>query len=617
MRSRRVPFYAYLCVVGFLLLTTPLFSDDTQAFYAPPWPSSPPTDPTNCADRLAAYDFQQADQLPVRVWWIRDSADDATLAAKVMNEVTNNVWPALAKLFARTPLPDDYLPCNGGSADFDIYITNACCTTIPYLGTAGDNPKLPCGKTPVFIAVGAFGGDDRKLQRSLAHELTHAFINAYSPKGCLDPEYYWLNEATATWAIEYLYHDNNLEHDDAPGFLDMPFVPLEGLPASGHSLRDYGDYIFLFFMARRESPDVVRQIWEASESNDNSLAAVDSVIGGFQGQWPDFVGYNWNREPANYYLQWDQLESSAKPEEDDPVLLDPDGTHAFPLDGNIQHLAAKYYHFTFVSDDVRTVSFFNPFFQPRMPDAHVRAFVKIADQPWIQEDWSDRSGRTFCRDTRAERIQELVIMISNSQWSDRTSVLQPPWDPVLKVSNIGCWKWQGTITATTTWGDGTTERTQEEIVLDWNADPYLDPQIYPPLSWRFFHTESLNASWSVDGGNCAPQGSGSFNLDSTTINQFNDLTMHYFFDPRPVGGMNRQRQYEGLIILPEDLRYTINFTGSDPSCALNNYFQNGRTSSLFWTAGSIKVDTDGTHIQGTATGGSTVWDWDLHSQTEQ
>lgn len=44
----------------------------------------------------------------------------------------------------------------------------------------------------------------------------------------------------------------------------------------------------------------------------------------------------------------------------------------------------------------------------------MEALIKIEGQPWTTEDWTRLPDREFCRSKPAERIEELVIIFSNS-----------------------------------------------------------------------------------------------------------------------------------------------------------------------------------------------------------
>lgn len=60
---------------------------------------------------------------------------------------------------------------------------------------------------------------------------------------------------------------------------------------------------------------------------------------------------------------------------------------------------------------------------------------------------------TFCRDQTSQRIEELVIIISNAEFMDRDRRLRPEGlPPVLWVSNMGCYQWKG-ISSKTGTGD--------------------------------------------------------------------------------------------------------------------------------------------------------------------
>jgi hypothetical protein len=75
--------------------------------------------------------------------------------------------------------------------------------------------------------------------------------------------------------------------------------------------------------------------------------------------------------------------------------------------------------------------------------------VAVLVPTWYRPDLVPiRSAATYCRDVAAERLEELVLIISNSQFLDAGKRAKPPGqDPRLYVSNMGCYKWTGTSTA--------------------------------------------------------------------------------------------------------------------------------------------------------------------------
>lgn len=62
--------------------------------------------------------------------------------------------------------------------------------------------------------------------------------------------------------------------------------------------------------------------------------------------------------------------------------------------------------------------------------------------------WStDAPFKTWCRDLKAERIESLIIILSNS---DIESTLRPQGDfaPIVQATNIGCYAWEGSVDLT-------------------------------------------------------------------------------------------------------------------------------------------------------------------------
>ncbi len=130
------------------------------------------------------------------------------------------------------------------------------------------------------------------------------------------------------------------------------------------------------------------------------------------------------------------------------------------------------------------------------PNANVQALIKIGDQ-WRVEDWTGKQSTQFCRDQRDERLQELVIIISNTAWQDRSYQIgyYNGGNPKLYVSNVGCWKWNGTATGTyITKGFWTITTTANvSFVYDAQSAGPLLPRRYLPsgtLTWQLAGTNS-------------------------------------------------------------------------------------------------------------------------------
>lgn len=354
----------------------------------------------------------------VKVWYQTRYPGDDARAAQILDDVEDIVWPALTELMGRGPLGDKGLPNNGGDGLFDIYLVR--------IGDHGEAHAYEpvCDKRPAFLLI---NGASPRLRSAVVHEFLHAIIWGYDlAVGCEYPEYRWLNEATATWSEDYIspeYDTGDSEQLYAPSFLISPDWPLETLGEQ----HEYGAYLWPFYLARSFKPELIRAIWDATASKD-SLAAIDGAIpGGFLAQWPEFVKLNLNQEPVDKYKQWDGLPNSVLFDREYDVVIASEGELKIPIRATVDHLAARYYRFVFSDSQVSKVRYENGdrFFSGAEPRAKVEALIKIEGQGWTTEDWTRLPERKFCRTKPGERIEELILVFSNSAWLNRTHVLNP------------------------------------------------------------------------------------------------------------------------------------------------------------------------------------------------
>lgn len=408
----------------------------------------------------------------IKVWYQRRYAGDWSKAEDVALALDAIIWPALIdELKMKEPLSDSLQPDNGGDGRLDIYLV--------HIGDRGIARAMAgCEETPVYILINSdrpIGSATQKgMLQTVVHELMHASQFAYPVKAACS-EYAWWAEASAKWAEDYVYPLANSEQPYVPPFLSTPEWSLED---DRDKKRPYGAYLWPFYLTHKHrAPALVRTIWEHTKDAD-SLEAIDrSIPGGFESEWPEFTAYDWNRPPLDDYQKWDKLEARITSY---PIGVYPeasgDARIPLPLPAGVEHLAAEYFHFTFPDDAVRTVALYNGYSykvaeqdvdqllggEPRnylgvqftaetlSPEeregAHVKALVKISGQDWRVEDWTDKPIAVFCRDKADERVEELVLIFSNSLFEPRddTSVRRPKGlAPTLWVSDIGCWRWEG------------------------------------------------------------------------------------------------------------------------------------------------------------------------------
>jgi hypothetical protein len=125
----------------------------------------------------------------------------------------------------------------------------------------------------------------------------------------------------------------------------------------------------------------------------------------------------------------------------------------------------------------------------------VQALIKI-NNTWTQEDWSISGQEVFCRDRKAQRIQELVLIITNSNFKKTQANYNfTPVNlaPVLLVSSTGCYQWKGTFDVAYTSG-GVTRTTTGDVVFEAFDDYLTGPGVG-------FSVKSGSAYLSMNGTN--------------------------------------------------------------------------------------------------------------------
>ncbi|HVN77268.1 MAG TPA: hypothetical protein VMT19_13200 [Thermoanaerobaculaceae bacterium] len=539
----------------------------------------------------------------VRVWYDVNS-DDAANARVYLAQAENTILPRLQALMTGHPLlSDDGLSCNGGTDQLDIYICDQNqSVTVPYSG---------CSNSPVFIRLRR-----DTITALLAHEMFHAFQFSMPIAGCMSSEeYHWWSEASAQWVQDYVYPYDQDEQFRASTVLFHPDVPLD-LNSEPHW---YGAYLLPFYVYRSTgSADFVRASWEGCLTQ-SAVKALDAALpGGFADIWPKFALHNWNHDPVDDYTKWDALKTStytAIPGITADASALPDMELA--LDVVPQHLSAAYKDFVFPDSSISSVAFWNgvtydleqqavptfgPFWNPQStsPDAvkgiKVQALMKI-NGAWTQDDWTNKPYVAFCRDLKAERLEELVIIVSNSRVDDSGGSFKPPgMAPVLWLSGFGCYQWQGTATYTFTGGDYTQTDTVNNLV--WTRVPGATQP--PSVSYTVTGDVTVTASNGCSGG-------GTVHVSDPIFNSL--VTWNYL--PAAAGAV---QSYEG-----EGLETTtmlpITCRGVQEYAEAGNWFNilSGSPPTIPFQ----RVSTDGKRMTGTlAPGPGISWTWDLHAVQE-
>jgi hypothetical protein len=587
----------------------PATQQELQAFFEPPtaaasWHAQSVVGPASAeiaqANEPIVWRSISDVNKPVKVWYQARYGTTDSINAQVIFDVANNkVWPELKKLFQQEPPSDVLTKNNGGDGRYDIYLVSNLTRTVSY---------GKCEDTPSYILL-----NNKNLhEANVATQLAFAFLYGYDlAEAC--SEYDWISAATAIWANDHIFASNQFEHQVASRYLDATQVSLN---SRENSAAMAGRYLWPFFMARQlNNSDLIRKLWERNQ-DFNSLEAVNGVIPqGWEKHWPDFALNNWNKLPVDAYQQQDNLEKAAKASLDTKIQLT-DGKAVEPIeDAKLTHLSSKYYRYTFGSD-IRSVSFYNGWsynltkdrngaygFQDLLDDSakdiRVQALVKVGGQWKASQDWSNRPLSFFCLDRQSERIEELVLVVSNSQWKDQTKVFEPFGEaPMITASNVACLRWEGNIvhTSNSAYKDypGFSHLTVKTNVV-WEALPTnaVDPidAVWLPYS---FNAVSGSINYEevyeryVEGTEgpymeCGGKATGKKVLDGT----FGSLRMTPVIFPDLASS---KRLIEGRLYTQMDL--------TTPACEDGNIYNHTVVAWDLPEGHNFTVDTNGRRIQG-------------------
>jgi hypothetical protein len=305
------------------------------------------------------------------------------------------------------------------------------------------------------------------LEHTVAHEFAHAIHRAYATAAS-QQSYGWFRDAFANWAALQVEPGNLSIAEQASCVFRSPELVLDdrvtgkcdpvGSPAIA---RDYGAFLPLESISRRNGQGTVRQILEATERVTTAFEAMDiTVPGTLKDAWPPYAKALWNQDPYREagkasFFNWNGYEDAPllAPDQRRPVNADLNGQMEDEtlLDARVNNMSVKFYQFTFSDAGTRSLMFHNTWRdnKQRGQRVSVQALYKPEGQSWKEEDWSDYEWIGFCRDAKEQRLEALVIIVASAEWSGANPVVQAAKQPSLMRNAIGCWGYSGLARRTT------------------------------------------------------------------------------------------------------------------------------------------------------------------------
>lgn len=360
----------------------------------------------------------------VRVWWRNGmpySAQAGTTASLIAGLINDDIWPKLTGLMGKAPQSDadvDPFCRNGGDGMLDIYLSDlrlgpgTKALTVAYPGA--------CSNTPAFIVIDQAKGI---TPWGIAHELFHAIQYAYAYGGPCE-DFAGVDEGMASWAGDYVYPNDNDEHD-FDNWISL--VPAFGLT---NDYVGYDTWTFAYFLTKQLGPGIVRGIYEQAATSAGPAQAIDAALsaqGGMKKYWPMFAKAAWNQDPVvPSFAAWDGFTAHPVSYGIHPLI---NGVHE-RTDHYGKHPAwrafgkwgpARDYHvedidalkdWPGVGFDVRMIKIHQPQAMIDDPDVKIEALLQMRDGTWKVEDWSNRKTITFCRDRPEEDVKKLVLIDS-------------------------------------------------------------------------------------------------------------------------------------------------------------------------------------------------------------
>ena len=345
--------------------------------------------------------------------WSASGQEAAERAAAVID--SRSLWAEFKKIMPFEPLGDEGAedgqgkPDQGLDGDIDIYLVPA--TMVDADGSA-DGWCLSIGqaqRTPTWIMV-AQDLQGKELAATLAHELFHSFQCALDARDEI-----WWDEATATWAEEYIDSAWDTEKSFVPEAFDAGKFLLKTLNADEGN-HPYGAYIFPFYLAGRFGDEVIGQIWsDCSVPGPNALQAVERQLSGagleFKEAWKEFalMNYDDTKEYGRKYKE--TLNTFDCHWEDRVVLTDKSQAQAIELP------PLSVFYFCVENRGIEADKFPAVHFDladlEKEPDVSVQAVI-IKNGDHRVEDWTGQKEHDFCLKNESERFDEIVVVVASS-----------------------------------------------------------------------------------------------------------------------------------------------------------------------------------------------------------
>ncbi len=249
----------------------------------------------------------------------------------------------------------------------------------------------------------------KSLEPTVAHELFHCFQynlgEAYWK--IINQQIDWLEEATATWAENFVYPEINSEQQ----YLEYYFNNLNRGLVYRDNAYEYGSYLWFFFLSQHLGRDShIKTVLEKAK-NGQVKKAIKNSVSDFADVFAEFSTFNWNQPPAELYQDTPSFPQEIPTEKiigyvgiGVPEQFD----YQAPMGPGQAHYAD--YIFPGTADKIKNVKFT---FKNKNDNFRRIAFVLIGDR-WERFNWSEVEEVEFCRRQDEENVKQVIVISANS-----------------------------------------------------------------------------------------------------------------------------------------------------------------------------------------------------------
>lgn len=308
---------------------------------------------------------------------------------------------------------------------------------------------------------------------TLAHELYHIGQFGYNVF-----ETAWLMESTATWAEFTVLRNLGRSADEVRAFLPDFFE------STHRQLTDtippdlpYATYLYPLFVEMEQGQGTMGKVWARSASlGVQGERHFDNYLP-FRDNFREFALRNWNADPVEpLYVTIDPgFPAGLQPEIAEEWTMNMEET--ITVSGELVLLSARYDRITVTLDeDAVQLLYIDLSKVTGNPDAGVDAIVTIEGRDPEVRNWSDRSEVKFCLDIEDERVEEIILIVSNASMdSPLSSVIEIDTEEVCPAF-VGTVTYNHTVEGSYVRSDGRLEELSRQtnvvmdIVLDYHED---------------------------------------------------------------------------------------------------------------------------------------------------